>query len=176
MAQYAAAGAILAGAAVKGYGEYEQGVTAKRAMSYEAKLAKRQAQVAMWAMQIQKDIHRRKIFEIIHNARAAAVGSGVLVTGSPLEVIMEAAREGEYEQQLIEYEAKLKALGLKSEAKLYEYSGKAAKRAGKFRMAGTLLTGTGMAMGAAYRPSAGAGGGEDTSSGGGSGGEGAAAG
>jgi hypothetical protein len=121
----------MAGGIAQGYARYEQARSQKEELDYNAAIAENEAVAVMYAMKSQLAMHKRAVFEIIDSTRAGAVGAGVELAGTPLEVIMEAAREGEYEQRMIEYEGKLRMLGLRNEAELLRFQGRTAIETGK---------------------------------------------
>jgi hypothetical protein len=150
----------VVGGGVQAYSEYRKGQATKHEMQYQAQLAENQAISARYATQEIMRQHKKAVFEIIHSTRAATVAAGAEISGSPLEVILEAAREGEYDQRMIEWEGQLMELGLRQEADLLKYLGKVAFRTGVISAIGTSAS----AAGSGYKPS---GGGATTTSGGG---------
>jgi hypothetical protein len=163
----------VAGGGVQAYSEYRKGQATKHEMRWQAQMAENQAIAARYSTENIKRQHKAAVFEIIRSTRAATVGAGAEISGSPLEVILEAAREGEHDQRMIEWEGKLMELGLRQEADLLRYMGEVAFRTGVISAVGTSAS----AAGRGYRPSGGAGatstgegGGEGGAGGGGSGG------
>jgi hypothetical protein len=136
-----AAAASVAGAGIAAYGLYQQGKTSKRVAEFNAKSAENQA--------IQEDMDSRESArrERVHNRRLASrqrariAKTGLVETGSPLEVMAEDA--GRMELAVLDQRrnSRIKQSGLRSQAELTRAEGDAAFRAGRISAGASLLSG-----------------------------------
>lgn len=131
----------VAGGVVQGYAQYEKAEAQEQELKYNKEIASIQAKQAEYATKLQVYQHKRAVFDLIAQTRAGAISAGVELSGSPLEILMETGREGEFQQRMIEYEGMLKARGLREEADLLEYQSNVAMKVGRVSAAGTALSG-----------------------------------
>lgn len=133
----------VGGGMVQGYARYSQAMAEKQELEYNAAVARNQALMARYSTEIAVQQHKKAIFDIIGESRAAIAASGLQESGSPLEILLETAREGEHEMRLIEYEGRLRALGLRDEADMLENRAKTAMTIGRAAAVGTALSSAG---------------------------------
>lgn len=121
----------LAGGALSAYGNIQQGMNQKKAAFMNADIEEDNAKFAKEAGEdraktIMKigEMHRASA-----NNRASASGL-VAATGSPLLIQEEALRESNLDARKARYGARVQALGHKSRAMMYRFSGRNAVAAG----------------------------------------------
>lgn len=136
----------LAGTAAQVAGTIQSGIAASRQASYNARVAQYNAQVAQAAAEAEaqqldfsqtialedvelaqqaatfRERQFRKQAERVQSQNVAAMGaSGVLLRGSPLQVLVDNAYELETQAQLIQYQGQLNVLAQRRRADLFGY-------------------------------------------------------
>jgi len=129
------------GTAVNVYGAYTEGQDAQRASEYNAKVAEMNADVAVQSGALDAARFRRGTREAIDTQRAGYAKAGLEFTGSPLTVMIDSQIEGEIDAQIIEYNARAKAGGYKSQAEYDRHMGDLYAKSGMFKAGSSLLTG-----------------------------------
>ena len=129
------------GIGVNAYGAYREGQDASEASKYNAEIARQQAKMAEEAGALDASRHRKQMSRLISGQKAAYAGSGVELTGSPLDAMIYTAAEGELDAQIIEYNAKVKSMGYMSQAIYDERLSDIYRKEGLYRAGSTLLTG-----------------------------------
>jgi hypothetical protein len=142
-----AAVAAVAGAGVAAYGSYQQGQTAKKVANYNAKV---QENAALQEEMDSREATRRQRTEnrrLQARQRARIAKSGVVETGSPLEVM--ATDAGRLELAALDQrrDSRIRQSGLYTQAALDRYEGRQAARAGTIAAGASLLQGVGQAAG-----------------------------
>src|SRR5262249_17978648 len=135
--------AILAGAAgvFGAIGALQSGENAQKAASYNAALARQQADATLSQTAADADRQRRLGLLTQGRARAGYGASGITVAGSPLDVLAASAAENELDVQTINYRGNLRAAGLRDEAALDEFSGRTARQQSYISATAALLGG-----------------------------------
>ena len=150
MATIAIVSAVIAliGVAASTYAAYEQGETQQKFAKYNAKVAENQAagerMRAEFTANQQREAHRRTIA----TQRAVYGTSGVEMSGSPLLVIADSARQAELDAQIILAGGEARGIGFEAQAALSRFQGRQASTAGYVNAGSTLLSG---ASNAAFR-------------------------
>jgi len=136
-----AAGGAGTAATVSAYSSYQQGKSQEAMGDYNAKVAeaesKRQEQIARLEQRELIEEKRRFV-----SRQVAVYGKqGVQLKGTPLRVMAQTAKTFAREQQMAVYNRQVAAAGYRSEANLYKFQGKAAKRAGYLGVGQSLIGG-----------------------------------
>jgi len=135
--------AAIAGASAgySAYTSHQQGKSQEAAADYNAKVA---AQEATRQEQIAR-LEQRELIEekrrFVSRQVAVYGKQGVQLKGTPLRVMAGTARTFAREQQMAVYNRQVSAAGYRSEANLYKFQGKAAKRAGYLGVGQSLIGG-----------------------------------
>lgn len=148
------------GVGVSAYGQYKEGQAANKAAEYNAQVMERNAQVAGMQQQnalergdVAEKQHRLRVSRLIGEQRAGFGASGVVVdTGSPLDVVMDTAEQGELDALTIRHNAAMEAWGYRNQQDEFISNAsmtRATKRSPGFAAATTLLTGAGQVAGQA---------------------------
>ena len=127
-----------AGTALSVFGALQQGNAAKKAGEYNAEVNRQNAELALIEARDNARIVDRQNYLLQGSIRAAQGASGGTQSGSVLDVIADAAAQGELEKQMILYRGQLKARGYQNTAALDEYGAETAKT-GSFLKAGSEL-------------------------------------
>ena len=117
-----------------------QGESAAAAQEFNAQIAGRNAGLARQAAAHDASIQERQSRMQLGAIRAAFGKSGVMVDGSPLDVLEMSARHAEQDRQQILYKGELKALGYEDTRTLSMYGADSAKEAANWGTASSLLT------------------------------------
>lgn len=148
--------AVMAfGAVVSAYGQYQQGRSAQEAANYNAAVSRNNQKVSMWqaedARQRGAEEARRQRIKtrgLIGQQKSALASNGIaLDVGSPLELLIETAENGELDALTIEANAEREAYGHEvrannymAQAGLQDMQGEQAAQAGMFGAGSTILT------------------------------------
>lgn len=146
---------IGAGTGLAAYGQYEQARAAKEAgeaeeaiAEYNARVREQQAKAAEESARIEAQRHEREAERLLGKQVARYGRAGVLMEGTPADVLAETATELEWDELMILREGALRGAELRSGATIARMRGQAAAergrsryRAGLFAMGGTLATG-----------------------------------
>lgn len=145
----------LIGAGVQAYGQRQEGKAIATAESYNAGVARQQAANTITAANLEADKKRREAKSMMSTQRAQYLKAGVLLEGSPLEVMADTQAQYEMDIATINYNANIEKNRLLSEASFRDYSAKQAKQSSYLKSGATLLTaGADFASKYAYKPTA----------------------
>lgn len=139
-------GLQIAGSAMSAAGQISQGETAKAMGDLQNKAYQQQAKATETASAFEQMQARRKQELAVGNARAQVGASGVALEGSPSEVLMANAGQGELDIQAIQFGSKVKSNQLVTQGALAKFSGERAQTAGYIAGASTLASGVGSAF------------------------------
>lgn len=149
----------LAGSIMGAGAQQAQGQAAKAIGKYNSDIANMSADQAIMEGNAAADIQRRANSRLMGSIGAGYGASGVEVgQGTSLDVMSDAAAEGELKTQMILYQAKMKALAYQQQGALDLVGGSNAAAGADAAATGTLLTGLGKAAvsGAGLFPAGGA--------------------
>lgn len=133
---------VLASAGVTAYAAIRQGQAAKAASKFNAAVADQNAQIARQEAQDLAMQQSRENYLRLGAIRAAQGKSGGAAgEGSVLDIIGDAASQGELQRQYILRSGELKARGFQSTAMLDRAQGKNAQTAGYLAAGSALLAG-----------------------------------
>ena len=132
---------MAAGAAMSAMGQMKQGKAAKAAADYNAQIAEQNAALARQEAADNVKLFERQQYLLAGAIRANQGASGGRQQGSVLDVLADAAAQGELEKQMILYRGELKARGYENTAALDEYGGQVAKTGSYFKAGAELLGG-----------------------------------
>jgi hypothetical protein len=137
-------------------GDYANQIAAARqvqdaaeAARYNADIARQESQMIESSGALDASRQRKATARLIGTQKAAYAGAGVELTGSPLDVMINTAAEGELDAKIIEYNTKVRAVGAMSQADYDERLAGIYERSGAFKAGSTLLT-SGAQLGAGY--------------------------
>lgn len=139
-------GLSIAGTAVSAAGQIAQGNSAAEMGALQQQAYESQARSTAKASAFEQAQERRKQELVAANARAQVGASGVALEGSPGEVLMANAGQGELDIQAIQFGSNVRQGQLRTQGALAKYSGDQAKKAGYIAGASTLLSGAGRAI------------------------------
>ena len=138
--------AAAAGSAISAYGQIEEGKAAQKAANADALAKEEQARDAVNRGNIEQEKQRQKTQQMMGAQRAAMGASGAQAdSGSFGNVLLDTATTGEQDAQTIRTNALRSAWGLETEADQTRWKGEQAKKASRYRAAGTILSGAGQA-------------------------------
>ena len=146
-----AAAAAAAGAGVAAYGQYQQGKAQERLLNYNARVRDEEAATQERDAKIRADQLRLANKKLMAKARTVQGTQGVLMAGSPLDVLADTAGQLEMSVQEVRRGGTIEGARLRREAIFDRMQGRAARRGANYAAAGTLLTGAGQAAGYAGR-------------------------
>jgi len=138
----------LMGMGISAYGQYREGMDAAEASRYNADIsrqnAEREAQMVEQSGAFDA-LQQRKQNRILSGTQKAAYGaSGVELSGSPLDVMIQTAGEGELDANIMEWNYRNKAQAIRyagqSQAYQDEKAGDTYAASGMSRVGATLLT------------------------------------
>jgi len=132
-------GMMLLGTYMQAKGQYEQGKMQQRWAEYNAAVSKQEAE-------LEKRKMRKERVKLLSAQRAGYAKAGVQFEGTPLEVMVETAKEIEHSIILREHRARI-------ESGMWGYKGRMAMTAARWQAGTTLLTGVSQAGGMYYRAS-----------------------
>jgi len=130
----------VVGAGISAYGAYSEGQDAAEASRYNAEISRQEATLAEASGALDASRQRKQVSRLIGTQKAGYAGAGVELTGSPLDVMINTANEGELDAQIIEYNAKVRSMGAMSQANYDEKLAGIYERSGVFKAGSTLLT------------------------------------
>jgi hypothetical protein len=132
---------MIASAGIQAFGAIKQGQAAKAAGDYNAAIAEQSAQFARQDAALQMQQQDRENRMLLGHNIAAAGASGIKASGSVLDVLGDAAQQGELQRQNIFRQGEMKAAGYQNTANLDRMQGDAAQQASYYQAAGALLGG-----------------------------------
>jgi hypothetical protein len=122
-------------------GSIASGAQAQAQANAQAKALEQQAQADNQAAGYEAQRERRQQELRMANARAQVGASGVALAGSPTEVLVANAREGEMDIQAIRYGSQLRQNNLYTQAGIAKMQGKQAMTAGLINAGSGLVSG-----------------------------------
>lgn len=132
-------GAQIAGAGISAYGALQQSKLEQQGYEYNAALADLQAKEAVQAGEItQEEITSQEDY-LKGEQEAAYAKSGVTMSGSPLDVMLQSATNFEFDKSIERYNTAVQVSRDQSQAQLDRFYGKQARSAGKVKALTTLL-------------------------------------
>lgn len=146
-------GLMIAGGAISAYGQLRQGMAAKKAAEFNAKVLAEKIKEIQFKAEITADKIRKKKRRVkgIQTVRYAA--AGVKIEGTPLEVLADTATEFEQDLAMVDYNKRLAIAGIRMGIEEQQIAAEEAIAAATISAAGTML---GAAASAGYlqrRPS-----------------------
>lgn len=130
----------IIGVASSAYGSYREGQDAAEASKYNARIAQEEAVLTEQAGALDASRQRKQISRLIGTQKALSAGSGIELTGSPLDVMINTAAEGELDAQILEYNTKVQASRFRSQsARDLELAG-VSRTSGALKAGATILT------------------------------------
>lgn len=153
------------GVGVQAYGQKKEQEAANKAAEYNASMYERNAQIAQMQKtdalergKVAEKQFRLKISKLQGEQRADFGASGVVVdTGSPLDIALDTAEQGELDALTIRHNAAMEAWGFQNQSDEFISNAsmvRATKRSPGFAAGTTLLTGAGQIAGQAATYSA----------------------
>lgn len=140
------------GTVARARGEIIAGKAEAQALRYNAAIAKQEAKITEEKSKLEiKRLMRRKK-DILATQRALFSKSGVLLEGSPLEVIRDTESEIEMDRLVGKYNRDIEKSRFLSEAKIEEREAGIAERIGRRRARRTILTGISEFAATAFEP------------------------
>ena len=130
----------IIGVAVSAYGNFREGQDAAEAGEYNARIGREEAALTEQAGALQASRQREQVSRLIGAQKAITAGSGIELTGSPIDVMMDTAAEGEFDAQIIEYNTRIQAARLRSGSTRDIELARASRTSGIFRAGSTILT------------------------------------
>ena len=134
---------LASGLGLEAYGQYQQGQSAAAAAKYNALVSQRQAEAAKRTGEITKNRLERQRRLMLGKQKSLYAKAGVLMKGSPLEVLADTASQYDIDLALNDYNTKLGVGNYDYMSQYYNQRATNAKRAGYIAPASTLLTGIG---------------------------------
>lgn len=137
----------IAGAVVSAVGAIQQGQSQAAAARYNAQIAQQNSVVAQQqgeaASEQQQIASRRKIGSMVASYGASGVDGG---SGSPMDVLADSVRAATLDNLTLNYNYKLKSMGLDNQATLDESNAKNAATSGTLNGIGAAMKGFGSAI------------------------------
>ena len=130
----------VVGIGISAYGSYREGQDAAEAATYNARIAREEAALTEQAGALEASRQRSQISRLIGSQKAITAGSGVELTGSALDVMINTAAEGELDAQIIEYNTKVQASRFRSQSTRDIERAGAARTSGALKAGSTILT------------------------------------
>jgi hypothetical protein len=141
--------ALLAGGSlVEAVGSIQSGIAQSEANEFDAKMLDFQSKRTKVSTKQRTDLFRRDVGRQMEDIRSQVAASGVLMSGTPLEVMAESRLNAELDALNMQYEGDLEAGTLARESRMARSSAKDARRAGRLGGISSLLSGTGRLAGA----------------------------
>ncbi len=131
----AAGGDIL-----EGVGGLISGLDENAAFGYNADILNQQADQVMTAEALKEYEFGKQEDVFIGNQKAQYAAAGVTMSGSPTDALLNSMTNFELDKQVMNYNAQVKAAGLRSEANVNKFYGREAANAGVAKLGSSLLT------------------------------------
>lgn len=138
-AEYALVAGLI-GAGISSYGAWQEGQDAKKAAEYNASVARQESQMIEQSGALDASRQRKQVSKLVGRQKAAYGASGVELTGSVIDTMMDTAAEGEYDAKVIEYNTKVRSIGALSQAEYQDRLAGIYERSGIIKAGTTLLT------------------------------------
>ncbi len=146
----AAIGFTAASSLISGNAQYQAGQAESGLNKYNAAVETMAAQQVREAGEAEKLRHAQQVRRFLGFQRAAIASSDLrLDRGTPLQLQVETARQGRADAIEIENNIRREEWGHLTKAQGFYYEADQAKKAGKFGLIGTLLSGAGKSFGLA---------------------------
>lgn len=143
---------MIAGAAVSAISAYQQGQAAKKAGEYNAAIAMQNTKMARdQAAARAKQTDRMNRLRLGSIRASQGASGGAQDEGSVLDVLGDAAVQGELERQNVLYQGEVEARGHENQAQLARMGAKSAGKAGIMSAGSALLGGASSAYGGMTR-------------------------
>lgn len=133
-----AKGLAIGGTILSTVGAIQQGNAAQASANYQAQQLDAQAKTERAVAQRQANEERRQKELVISRARAVGAASG---GGQDYDLLGDLEEEGEYRAATAMWEGEEAAKGRTNQANAARFEGKQAKKASRFKAAGTILGG-----------------------------------
>lgn len=133
----------VAGTGMTAMGQMQQADAAKKAAAFNAAVQRNQAIAARQKAEFDARRQRSATQDLLARQRAGFAASGVVLEGTPLEVLEATAEAGELDAQVIIHGGELQAAGFEAKSELSRFESAAAGKAGPLAAGATLLTGVG---------------------------------
>lgn len=131
----------IAGAGLNAAGSIMAGNQQAAMAEAQATAIEQQAKAEQQASAFEQQQERRKQELAAANARAQVGASGVAFAGSPAEVLVANAGQGQLDIEAIQYGSRLRQNNLGTQAEISRFQGKQAKQAGFINAASGLVSG-----------------------------------
>lgn len=131
----------LVATAVSSAGQLYSGYQQSKAASYNAKVQEQAAVAAEQKAEYDETAHRQRVQSILSSQRALYGKSGVELTGSPLLVLEDTAKQGEMDALAIRYGGDVEAAQQRSGAALSKMQSSSALTSGVLGAGSSLLSG-----------------------------------
>lgn len=120
----------IVGGAISALGAIQQGNAQAASAEYNAKVAKRNKSAVLAQTEAEIEDKKTENRRQLGSIRAAYGASGLMLDGSPLDVLEDTAVEQAYDVSKIRYQGAMKAEGYSEQAALFKLEAKSAKTAG----------------------------------------------
>lgn len=140
---FLALGFMAAGSAISAYGQYQQGRAQAALAESNARLDDMSAIQAKQEAAYDELRHRERVRRLLGTQRAKYGKSGVLMSGSVLDVMRDSIVQGELDALTIRRRGEIQAIRHRHSAEIQRATGRATKRAATTAAIGTLVTGAG---------------------------------
>jgi hypothetical protein len=120
----------IVGALTTAASSIASGMAQSNAAQANADLQRRQALIETMAGQREANRKSEQVDQFTSRQRASYAASGVLIDGSPTDVIADTRREGQLDVAAIEWNARLKSGNLNHQAKISDMQAKQARTGG----------------------------------------------
>ena len=137
---------MVLGTLTQASSQVQAGKTQAALFEYNAQVAEQQASLARKRGEIEADQQRRKAKRLSAQQRALYGASGVKLTGSPAQVLIDTAMEQEFDARMIEYNASIESMNAMSDASISLMKAQQARSSSYMNAGSTLLTGVGTYM------------------------------
>ena len=132
---------MAAGTLVSAYSTYQQGKMQRDLNEYNAQIAENNKILADQKYKLDRKEHQKNYRRLLGKQRVSYAKSGVAIEGSAIDVIEEGAIDSAWELAKMKYNTDVSKAGYTASAQRSKFVGASAYYAGKWNMAGSLLTG-----------------------------------
>lgn len=136
---------------VSGFGSVIQGQQEREMGKYNAAIYEQQAQAERTSQQLLETQKRRILKSRIGEQTALYAKSGIKMTGSPLEVMLDSITNAELDISIDKYNSEVKARGFESSAAMAQWESKQKRNMSYFSAGKSLLSGA-VEIGKALKP------------------------
>jgi len=131
----------IAGGVISAMGAIQAANAQAASAQYNAKVAESNRRAALRQTQVAVEDKQAENRRQLGSIRAAYGASGLMLDGSPLDVLEDTAQEQAFDVAKIRYKGKMQAEGYSEQAALYRLEAKSAKRAGWIGAGSALIGG-----------------------------------